>query len=292
MVDKKQIWIKPLLVSIAIFLIFYCGLFFFTELKLYNANIGKNLGSSFLGVKKLTDNLNFTLSIFAYPFLKLQTYIVHPINNQLEYFRNNRELVESIAKLQKKNEALQSEIISLKGQFEYYKQIKELRDFSKRYENGAKIVQVLMYVSDPDEHVLFIDSGIQDGISVDMVAVYKNCLIGRVSQVNKYWSKVTLITDKSFKIEGACSKTRTTGMVEGCHNNKDLKFSFVEHLEPVEVGDYILSTGNGLIFPAGFGLGIVRSAAIQNCTYSISVKPLVKLNEIKYCLIIQKGQYN
>ena len=293
MIYKKQILFKFLLYACGLLILFISTTFFTANFHLNKDKGLSNFYTFSFAFKKLAVNVNSFFSMLIYPFLRIQNILVSPISYQIARIQRNNNLENLLEKLEESNENLKKELISLKGQIEYFKGSQEVRNFAKRYENlEARTVQILMFISSPLEHVLFIDAGSQDGITTDMVAIYKNCLLGRVSQVNKYWSKVTLITDKSFKIEATCSKTKTLGMLEGSHDPHSLKLSFVDHLQPIEVGDYVLSTGNGLIFPAGFALGRVDSAFIENCIYKISVKPLVNLQEIKFCSIIQKGSSN
>lgn len=301
----------------------------------YKGNyLEETLNSQISTYKSLASNVRSKiLGAISYPFLKIQAYVVDPIRSKISYINlrltDNANLVKLVNNYKNINQDLLSEIIELKAKLNQIEETQEILDYGKRYYNSNAILsQVLLYINSSQEHCFFIDGGKNRNINTKMVAVYKNCLLGRVSEVHEYWSKVTLITDKTCKISAQCANTKTQGILEGQgnihsaitnfstspeintqvapkRNNLDstnssdklnkqnnfgcMKLSFVDHLKPIEIGDLILSTGEGLIFPKGFGLGRVETQEIKDCDYIITVKPIINFSQISNCLLIQKG---
>ena len=172
----------------------------------------------------------------------------------------------------------------------YDHDIKELADFKKRYEEShGHIAQILMKHFSDQSHFFLIDIGTRQGIKPDMVAVYKNCLIGKVAEVYPFYSKVVLITDKTCKVAAYCAQTHASGIHEGSNQSEQTMLNHVSHLSVMKEGDLILSSGEGLIFPQGFALGNVMSCKPNGLLYTVHVEPLVDMHALAYCLIIQKG---
>jgi rod shape-determining protein MreC len=123
-----------------------------------------------------------------------------------------------------------------------------------------------------------------------MVAVYNSCLVGKVIEVYPWYCKVGLITDSECKIAAFCAKTTTNGILEGLNKDDVMMLRYVSHLSQVMEGDVIVSSGQGLIFPAGFGLGTIIHIAKENLFYTIRVKPMIDLQSVQHCIIIAKEQ--
>jgi rod shape-determining protein MreC len=137
---------------------------------------------------------------------------------------------------------------------------------------------------------VFIDRGASKGVQPNMVALYKNCLIGRVSEVYPSYSKVLLITDKTCKIAALCGTTKSSGIHEGLNKKDYCTLNYVSHLCTLEEGELVISSGEGLVFPQGFGLGKIKSFTRKGLFYDVVIEPLVDLKNIEYVYIIQKGE--
>ncbi|HJM69140.1 MAG TPA: rod shape-determining protein MreC [Candidatus Babeliales bacterium] len=231
-------------------------------------------------------------SACLHPFFVVHNKCINPIQQRYASWRESKRelggLIQEKEKLLLSCQNLQSENIELQAALTLSKDIKELRKFRDRcYPKTGNIVQVVVKSFAPHEHSFLIDSGESDGVREDMVAVYKNCLVGRVTQVFPTYSKVLLLTDKSCTVAGYCFKTRATGIYGGEHEDA-ARFKYVNHLQKVRQGDRIISSGQGVIYPAGLGLGTVKDVQPNGVSYDITVKPLIDLSQIDYCILLQK----
>lgn len=231
------------------------------------------------------------LSSYAvYPLLLVNRKIIQPIKYFLVHRSLVNELEESLVRCKQERDDLVRDLVDIKGCGDFSLAAEEVVSFRKRYETDqALLAQILFKHFDDDQHFYYIDVGSDRGAAVDMVAVYKNCLLGRVVQVYPWYSKVRLITDPLSKIAALCSNTGTKGIVEGLAKTAVLRLSFASHLDKVQQGDFIVSTGEGLVFPRGFGLGRVAAFERQGLLYNVAVEPLVDLTVLDYCYLVQKG---
>jgi len=208
------------------------------------------------------------------------------LNNQQDRFA----LRESLNNLITINQDLQAENIQLKATDSYYKQIAEIIDFKKRYQSSEVITsQVMLKQMNPQGHFFLIDKGAWHKVKKNMVAVYKNCLIGRVTDVYPLYSKLILITDRSCKVAAHCTKTGASGIHVGCNSNESQALKRVSHLLSVVQGDLVLSSGKGAVFPQGFALGKIKTIKPGGLYHHLSVEPMVQLSTIDYCVLLLKG---
>lgn len=207
--------------------------------------------------------------------------------------RNQAKLqAPDIISLQSDLEDVRAENARLRALIHYEQQTKELRAFDARYAyEDATLASVLSrHISDQAHH-FFVAAGSRQGVERDMVAVYKNSLIGRVVQVYPWYSKVVLITDASCKIAAYCADTGATGIHHGANNLEQTTLNRVTHLDAVQEGDLVISSGQGLVFPQGFALGTIQSSTINGLFYDVHVAPLHDINMIAYCHILKKGEH-
>ncbi len=230
-------------------------------------------------------------SYFVYPVLHVQHVLIDQIKMWAQQRKRRANLEQELYTVRNECDALQAEIITLHSLRTYQEDIKELVTFKKRYNDDfVTIAHVLVRTLSQQEHYFLVDAGERDGIKPDMVAVYKNCLVGKVECVYPWYSRVRLITDKLCKVASYCASNNVCGIHEGCNDVSSAFLHYVSHLSAIKNDDLILSTGEGLIFPKGFGLGRIAHHKQGDLYQNIVVKPLVDLREINYCVLLAKGE--
>lgn len=263
---KNSIAVSILFIISAFFLCRYCSFF----------------GASTVGAVS---------SCFVYPVLRIQQSLIEPMQQWVGNRVRFAELQQKYVALADERAQLMAENIALKSGNHYMRSISELLTFKKRYEKtGEHVVQVLARHLSADNQFFLVNAGSRHGVQKDMVALYGNCLIGRVAHVYPWYCKVYLITDQQCKVAAVCVKTGATGIHEGLNSELQTALSHVSHLEKIEVGDTLISSGEGLVFPQGFGLGTIVAAERGDLVYTITIKPLLDFNTVRYCTLLAKSE--
>lgn len=232
-------------------------------------------------------------SYAVYPFLTLHRKCVEPVANWMTRRRTMSELEETLSHVMAERDQLMAESIELRSELRYSADIKELEESNKALSDSVVCTaQIIAKNFSHVSHYLLIDAGQTKGVMKDMVVVYKHCLVGKVVEVYPWYSKVVAITDRNCKVSACCLQTKTMGMHEGKNSLKATQINYVSHLESIEVGDYLVSSGEGLVFPRGLGLGQIVSCAQDGLYHVIEVKPLIDLAALNYCTVIQRGPRN
>ncbi len=239
------------------------------------------------------------LSRMVYPFIALQHYCVDCVDKACFFFKSHKDLTSLCERYSREREEIIKENIELTSLLDAYRNIDELVEFKKRYtyDNGV-IAQVILKQFSPHSHFFLIDAGHNRGITTNMVAVYKNCLLGRVSEVYPSYSRIVLITDPSCKVAALCEGSYDEGMNEGCGTLDYMKTRLqLPHLSEhegalqkrVKKGNLVLSSGQGKVFPKGFGLGSIKDFSEEHFQQVLVLSPLVNFREIPYCLVLARG---
>lgn len=198
---------------------------------------------------------------------------------------------------QKMNQTIHQDLQNIQNGQKNFQQINQTLPQTLQYnipQKNSFVVQVIAKHFSDEKHFFFIEGGENIGVKVDMIAVYKNCLIGRVTEIFPYYSKVTLITDANCKVAAFCKDSKVRGIHEGQCKLNETKLSYVydsnvDLQKTIKKDDLVISSGEGLIFPRGFGLARVIECRKKDFHVDIFLQPLVDLKEIDYCCLVTRG---
>lgn len=228
-------------------------------------------------------------SYAIYPILHSQQLIVDTLNTWIKNRKNSAQLKNLLDKAQQECEALRAENIQLLATQKYMTDIEEIDMFRKKYViDHSRIAHIIFRHFSPKEHYFLVDAGMRHGIQQDMIAVYKNCLVGKVEHVYAWYSKIRLITDASCKVAAYCATTKINGIYQGCNEHNNALLQYVPHFEPIKLNDLIVSSGEGIIFPQGFSLGSIASYQQDGLHHTICVKPHIDLPSLSYCVLMAR----
>lgn len=231
---------------------------------------------------------NSTFSVLTYPFLLFQNYLSSPFKY---YFTLNSDLQQKYESLKKNYEDIVGKYAELEAGENLRAYTRDLRDFKRRYNlKNAQLAQVIYRKNTNHEIYFLLNKGVYHGIEQNMVGIYKNNLVGKVTKVFPFYSYLTLITDSSIKVSVYSSKNNTEGIVSG-KNNNFLYLDNVNHLSELNEDEILFSTGQGLVYPRGFILGKLTNVNSNGIYKFADVKPIIDLTSIDFLYLIKKGKY-
>jgi rod shape-determining protein MreC len=134
-------------------------------------------------------------------------------------------------------------------------------------------------------NTITIDRGSSAGIGLNMPVVTGGGIVGRVIALSPVTAQVMLITDEKAAagaIVGQLGGSGALGPVRGLGKNGLIEMRYVSGLEKVQVGDYILTTGQDGIYPPGLSVGEVVQVTPGTATQSheILIRPSAKLDQL------------
>jgi rod shape-determining protein MreC len=114
-------------------------------------------------------------------------------------------------------------------------------------------------------------------------------VVGKIVEVFPSASQVLLINDKEGAVGALFLDSRTQGIVKGT-GDPEPHMDYVSNDEKVQPGEEIVTSGMDRIFPKGFPIGVVESAAPGNPFQTIRVKTAVRLDRLEDVLILLSMQ--
>ena len=130
-------------------------------------------------------------------------------------------------------------------------------------------------------------------MSVGMPIITAEGIVGQVTEVGYNWSKVTTIIEANSSVGAYIEKTKDAGICSGSFAlsaDGMLEMLYLPADAKVEVGDRVLSTGYGSIYPRGLVVGYIEEVALNDYSRSldVKVKTAVNLSEITNVMVITK----
>jgi len=150
---------------------------------------------------------------------------------------------------------------------------------------------------DPDNlfSALVINKGSHSGVSNNMAVVAwqdgTQALVGKVIQAGAFESLVMPVFDHNCQVSSRFSVSRYEGIVEGQGNPETplvMRFIPKRARDEISVGDLVISSGMGGIFPAGINIGRVCGVSFREyeITMEAEVQPVIDFSRLEYVFLI------
>lgn len=151
--------------------------------------------------------------------------------------------------------------------------------------------KVINSISLPDSKALIIGAGADKGIKVNNPVVTADGIVGKTIAVTASNSTVQLLTDHNCRISAVDQSTRTHGIIRW-KGGKLLEMGDVPIEGQLAVGDTIVSSGLGGIFPPGLMIGTVAYAKNRSGSLfkDVLVRPAVKFWTVEEVFVILYGK--
>lgn len=200
--------------------------------------------------------------------------------------RENASLKNNIEQLKQENNQLKEAVF-------LNQRLKELLAFKQDIAAASFAANVIGIGSSGWVRTATINKGGSDGIMRDMAIVTPLGIAGRIIDVQPATSTVLLVTDPRCNIDIIVQRTRTKGIVEGNGTDR-LNLKYVRHGDDIQIGDILLTSGIGGIFPKGMVVGeVVRvEKGEDNFFMDIEVKPGADIKRLEEVIIVAANGYN
>lgn len=131
---------------------------------------------------------------------------------------------------------------------------------------------------------VLVNAGRVDGIARGQAAIAGEGLAGRVAEVGERAVRVLLLTDINSRIPVVVDGSRERAVLAG-DNSEQPRLLYLGQKPSLKVGDRIVTSGHGGVFPPGIPVGAV--ASIQDAI--VRVEPFVELSRLDYLRIVDYG---
>lgn len=136
---------------------------------------------------------------------------------------------------------------------------------------------------------IMLNVGTIDSVSKNMPIVVSDGLVGKLHQVGKNKSFAQLLLDQNFRVSIITQRSRVKGII-AWKGGSYCVMNEVPKRSDVKVGDLIVTSGFGEIFPEGLQVGTVESTSEspRELFMKIKIKPAVDFKTLEEVFIVRQ----
>lgn len=204
------------------------------------------------------DALRYALQAAAYPV----QIALHSPSAAWQWTRN---VFADRAALQAENKALREQLRTLEIAALRREDLERENTTLRRLEASLRDVadkwlaaRILADETLPSRHRLTLDRGARDGVFRGQVVVAGRGVLGQTLAVGPFSSEVILLSDPEHSVPVQILRTGQRTLAMGMGQRELLNLPFLPLQTDVRVGDVLVTSGLGGIFPAGYPVAVVR----------------------------------
>ena len=248
---------------------------------------------SVLSIMGLGDYVRSTLGVVAAPFRYVFTETAEGIDGFVSYFREfdainaeNRILQDKINELQ--NRLADAEAIEEENRWLYsYLGLKR-----EHIDYEFEAARVIGRESGNYMTVFTMNRGSMHGIEPNMPVITETGIVGYVSEVGANWCKVVTILETASSVGAYVERSGELGLVEGVYEMRDggvCRMSYLPADADIKVGDVILSSGIGSLYPRGLVIGRVTELVPDEFSRTLlaTISPAADLTDLRSAMIVK-----
>ena len=236
--------------------------------------------------------LKDALNVISTPIRAVFNYCADGIQGFSDYFTEFDRISKENEQLRQENDelkGLKSEVEMLLEENKWFRDFLEIKNKNTSFEFADAVV--IGKSSGAVNNTLTINQGSLHGMDVGMVVISGKGLVGRIIEVGLTTSEVICITDISASVGAIIERSALAGIVEGYSNGK-CRFLYTTGLanfDDVAIGDSVISSGKGSIYPYGLKIGEVVDIKIDDASRSViaTIETSVDFNDINRVMIIK-----
>ena len=205
-----------------------------------------------------------------------------------ETFSERNELLETNRRARSQILILQQKVQQLSVLEAENERLRRLLDATARLESEVMTAELISVDPDPFTIQVIVNRGAQDGVYLGQAVVDAYGLFGVVVQVDSLTSRVALVADVNFAVPVYVNRNGIRSVVTGTGNLDLLEMEYMTNTADVQIGDLLVTSGLGGLFPEGYPVAEVVSVEHDPGTAfaNIKVKPLAHLGQSRSLLMV------
>jgi len=232
------------------------------------------------------------LAVLVYPLQYLVNIPADVIDWAGESFTSREHLQAENEKLRRENAALRSQLQKLTFIETENRQLRELLQSSKRVGEKVLIAELLAVDLDPYRKAVVLNKGSHDdALYPGQPIVDAYGVMGKLLHVNPWSSTAMLITDPNHALPVQVARNGLRAIAVGAGTEDHLELQHLPNNADVKVGDLLVTSGLGCVFPAGYPVGkIIAVETNPRLPFArIVVEPSARLTRSREVLLVWPG---
>ena len=168
--------------------------------------------------------------------------------------------------------------------------LRELLNASGVVDESVKVAELIGVSPDPFSHHVLVNKGRSSGAFVGQAVLDSSGLIGQVVEVSEFTCRVLLISDNSHAVPVQVNRSGVRAIALGVGTFDQLTLANVPDTADIKVGDLLVSSGLGGLFPPGYPVAEVNSVQHDpgKPFATVTAMPKAQLNRSRLVLLVSK----
>ena len=236
--------------------------------------------------------LKDALNVASMPFRSAFNWCAEGLQGFVDYFTEFDRISKENEELRKQNEELkklQADLEVLKEENAWLRDFLDIKNQNTVFDFTDAVI--IGKNSGSSHRTFTLNKGSLHGITVGMVVISGEGLVGRINEVGLTTCEVICITDISSSIGALVERSAMIGIVDGYYE-ENCRFHYTTGFEDssdIVVGDTVISSGKGSIYPYGLKIGTVIEVQLDDASRSViaTIQPSVDFDNLSRVMIIK-----
>ena len=190
------------------------------------------------------------------------------VNSVASTFKNLWNSYISLIDVNEENKLLRQQLLDIEEKMNQHiensVQFLRLRDqllFASKKLTEKIFAEIIGESADNNHDISLINRGSNQLVQRNFIVLRKEGLVGRIQSVSPFQSSVQLITDHRSRVSSLIQRNRIRGLIYGTH--KGLEMRQINKHANIKIGDRVISSGLGGLYPKGLLIGWVKEIRRQ-----------------------------
>jgi rod shape-determining protein MreC len=225
------------------------------------------------------------------PFLKATTYLRDSVSDIWGNYVDLRSVRQENLRLREEIEGYQTRLRVLEEARRENQRLETLLGMRETIPFSYVAVRVVGRDSTNWFHSLLIDRGSRHGVERHGAVVAPGGLVGQVVEVGPFSAQIQIITDPVSSVGVMLETSRVTGLLVGAQFGR-LRIKYLPILTEVRVGEVVMTSGLGSVYPKGILVGKVVAVdkRIGALFQEATVEPSIDFSRLEEVLVLAGEQ--
>jgi rod shape-determining protein MreC len=231
------------------------------------------------------------LSVVVYPVRVLVDFPFRTWQSVSDSFSYRETLIAENEKLRRERLEAEFRLQRLAAIEAENVRLRELLDSTARVGSRALIAEILSVDLDPYRQRFDLNRGLVDGVYVGQALIDAQGVVGQVVRVGPLTAEAVLITDADHAVPVSVNRNGVRTIAVGTGDSGRLRLPYLTNNADVTVGDLLVSSGLGGVFPAGYPVGKIVEVRLRpdQAFAEIIAEPSSALDRDREVLLVWDG---
>ncbi|MEM1262990.1 MAG: rod shape-determining protein MreC [Pseudomonadota bacterium] len=201
------------------------------------------------------------------------------------------------AELERENNALKVERLRTRAELQRFnaleaenERLRAMLNASAQVADNYSMAEILAVAANPYRHSITLNKGSQRGVSMGQALVDADGVVGQVLEATDFRSTAILITDPDHATPVQVVRNGLRTIAEGTGDIDRLELVYLPNSADIEVGDVLVTSGLGGVFPIGYPVATVTKIERrpEQSFAAVSAEPIAGLDRIREVVLIER----